>query len=77
MSSSRGRVSNRRQRLQVLEIYFQDIFQSKTSYPTVTELARKTRVTPSTTYRDLETLRSKLGPFIIPIRLKLGGKKHE
>ena len=72
----RGKGGNRKQRLEILGLHFQDLYNAHKDYPTVTELARKFGVTTPTIYHDLEKLRDKMGTVIVPIGLPLGSKKR-
>ncbi len=65
----------RDRRLSSLERFF--ILKSKAtnpSYPTVTQIAKSYSISTPAIYRDLEYLKLKLGPFIVP-HLVLGGKE--
>jgi len=74
--ADRGKAGSKRTRQRIMAAYFKGLAGTYGHYPTITELARKFNVTTPTIYNDLENLRCRLGSLIIPIGLKLGGKKY-
>lgn len=66
----------RERRLNTLGLVLKSKFESNSSYPTITQLARANRVSTSTIYRDLDILRLRLGDIYIP-NLQLGGKNDK
>jgi predicted DNA-binding transcriptional regulator YafY len=74
MSCKTYKKEQRERRLSLISLSFQERSKFSKGFPTVTQLAKSWGVSPSTIYRDLEILREKLGPFVVP-NIELGSSR--